>query len=49
VDILDAFLLARRIENDESLSGDWDVNGDRAVDSADVDAVAMAAVRLEGG
>jgi hypothetical protein len=30
-------------------SPDWDINGDGVVDQGDVDAVAMAAVRLKGG
>ncbi|MBI1372921.1 MAG: hypothetical protein GC159_09195 [Phycisphaera sp.] len=51
VDILDAFALARRLE--QPLGGvdpaRVDVNGDGAVDAADVDAIAAAAVKLNGG
>ncbi len=47
VDILDAFVLARRIESNNELPTDWDMNGDGAVDRADVDRVALAAVNLE--
>ena len=46
VDILDAFLLARRIESEDSLSESWDVNGDGNVDRGDLDLVAMAAVHV---
>jgi len=49
VDILDAFALAQAIEGGKEHRADWDVNGDGRVDRSDVDAVAMAAVRLEGG
>lgn len=56
VDILDAFTLARQIEqaghSEENLSQrkqGWDMNGDGRVDHSDVDIVALAAVRLEKG
>lgn len=49
VNILDAFKLARRIESAGPTDEDWDVNGDGLVDSADVDMVAFAAVRLDKG
>lgn len=48
VDILDAFLLARRLERNESTDS-WDLNHDGQVNRLDVTAVAMAAVRLDGG
>ena len=47
VDILDAFVLARRIESNNELPTNWDMNGDGAVDRADVDQIAFAAVNLE--
>ena len=49
VDILDALSLAQAIEGGKEHRADWDVNGDGRVDRSDVYAVAMAAVRLEGG
>jgi len=49
VDILDAFSLARQVEAGGQLPGVQDVNGDGVIDANDVDAVAMAAVRLKGG
>ena len=49
VDILDAFALARRIEEGGESSRRWDLNEDGAVDRRDVDAIAMAAVSLERG
>lgn len=48
VDVLDAFLLARRIEGD-ALLGAGDLNDDGVVDEADVDAIAMIAVTLPEG
>ncbi|MBN1123820.1 MAG: hypothetical protein JXA82_02355 [Sedimentisphaerales bacterium] len=47
VDIRDALKLARRIETAEPIRPEWDLNHDGAVDQADVDAVAYAAVRLK--
>ena len=49
VDILDAFMLARRIEADDAPADTWDMDGDGAVGQGDVDLIAMAAVRLNGG
>jgi len=49
VDIRDAFMLARQIETGESPKQRWDINGDGKVDRADVDTIAMAAVKLDGG
>ncbi len=49
VNILDAFVLARRIKAAGEFQTAWDVNRDGAVNRADVDAVAAAAVRLEQG
>ncbi len=49
VDILDAFLLARRIDTGGNTKSEWDVNGDGNINQADVDAVAGTAVRLNGG
>jgi len=47
VDILDAFMVAREIESDAAPRPEWDMNGDGAVDGADVDEIALAAVSLE--
>lgn len=49
VDILDAFALARSIEAQRKLRGEWDVNGDGVVDKWDVQAIAAAAVSLKKG
>ncbi len=49
VDILDAFLMARRIEIDKQSKAEWDINQDGRINQADVDAVALTAVRLNGG
>lgn len=49
IDILDAFTLARQLEQKPQPSGDWDVNNDGVVNDEDVETVAMAAVSLEGG
>lgn len=49
VDILDAFLLARRVDGKQALDQDWDLDGNGVVDRSDVDKVAMAAVRLDRG
>jgi hypothetical protein len=47
VDILDAFLLARELEvEEEPASPTWDFNEDGAVDSGDVENLALVAVRL---
>ncbi len=45
VDILDAFVLARQLESGIAPTA-GDFNGDGRIDRADVDAIAMAAVRL---
>jgi hypothetical protein len=45
VDILDAFLLARKVEAGTAGAGE-DVNGDGVVDRGDVDSVAAKAVRV---
>lgn len=49
VDILDAFKMARYIESDEPTQKQWDFNSDGQVNGADVDYVALAAVRLGKG
>jgi hypothetical protein len=50
VDMLDAFLLARKLDANAPAGGKADdVNGDGVVDRRDVDAVAAMAVRLPGG
>ena len=49
VDILDAFALARRIEAHDAQNADWDINGDGAIDAADVDSIARAAVKIDRG
>ena len=48
VTILDAFALARQLESDQLAVG-GDFNGDGLIDRADVDAIALAAVRLPEG
>jgi hypothetical protein len=49
VDILDAFLVAKRIETGPSPDPGWDFNHDGKIDRQDVDVVAMAAVKIYGG
>ncbi len=49
VDILDAFTLARHIEARQPTEAMWDFNSDGLIDRRDVDAVALAAVRLNKG
>ncbi len=49
VNILDAFTLARHLDSTAALQSRWDVTGDGRVDDADVDAIAVAAVRLSTG
>lgn len=46
--ILDAFQLARQLEQGPILDRRWDINGDGVVDRRDVDALALAAVSLKG-
>jgi len=47
-DIRDAFYVARRLKTHQALERGWDVNGDGVVDDADVNALAMAAVKVAG-
>jgi anti-sigma factor RsiW len=47
LDILDAYVLARRIESDAGSEAAWDIDDDGRVDRADVDALARIAVRIE--
>jgi hypothetical protein len=49
VDILDAFVLARRVESGGAVDLKLDINGDGIVDHKDIDAVAARAVRLKKG
>ena len=49
IDILDAYRLARHVEGAGWLDMRWDQNHDGAVNAADVDLVASAAVRLDKG
>ena len=49
IDILDAFALARRLQSAQPLGTAFDLNGDGRTSQADVDLIAMAAVRLERG
>jgi len=49
LDILDAFLVARKVAANESLTKEWDFNHDGTVDTKDVDVVAFGAVKLKGG
>ncbi|MCI0363932.1 MAG: dockerin type I domain-containing protein [Phycisphaerales bacterium] len=46
VDILDAYALARRLQNSQPLELTLDLTGDGAIDRMDVDAIAMEAVAL---
>lgn len=48
VDILDAFALAKVVEGGYVMHDDGDINGDGEVDDRDVQAVAAAAVKLDG-
>jgi hypothetical protein len=49
VDIVDAMVLAASIERHETAPAARDINGDGLVDRSDVDALALMAVRLDGG
>jgi hypothetical protein len=49
LDMLDAFLVARKVAANEPLTKEWDFNQDGAVDTKDVDVVAFGAVKLKGG
>ncbi len=49
VDILDAFVLAKKIESAQNRGPAWeDVNGDGVLDKSDVDRIAHMAVRVAG-
>jgi len=48
VNVLDAFMLARDLKDRLEINAQWDVNNDGAVDQADVDYIAQAAVRIGG-
>ena len=45
VDILDAYIVARKIAHHEPLDPAWDINGDGVVDQKDVDLIATLAVQ----
>ncbi|MEX2215787.1 MAG: dockerin type I repeat-containing protein [Phycisphaeraceae bacterium] len=47
VNIIDAYLLQRRIERNQALDSQWDLDGNGAVDRRDVQAIATAAVRIQ--
>ncbi len=49
IDILDAYLLQRRLETAGRLEAAWDLTRDGQVDGADVSAIAAESVKLEGG
>ncbi|MCB9852316.1 MAG: hypothetical protein H6819_04410 [Phycisphaerales bacterium] len=49
IDILDAFVLAKRVDAQSQLNPSWDFNADGRVDRKDVDSVAQVAVQLNGG
>ena len=49
VDVLDAYLLQRRIEAAGDLDAQWDFTRDGRIDRADVNAIATVAVKLSGG
>ena len=49
VDILDAFAVARRLQQGPVTGLEFDFNGDGVVDRRDVDAIAAAAVKLGKG
>lgn len=46
VNILDAYLVARKIARHEPLDPAWDINGDGVVDQKDIDLIAHMAVRV---
>jgi hypothetical protein len=46
LDIVDAYRLALRLDRHETIGREWDRNGDGAVDRADVDKIARAAVEI---
>jgi len=49
VDILDAFVIARSLDNNLFVPAQWDVTGDGRIDRDDVSAVTTIAVSLSGG
>ena len=49
IDILDAFLLAKRLESGAAKQPEWDVDDNGRIDRRDIDAVALMAVRINGG
>ena len=50
VDIRDAMVLARKVDAGQVAWTRWeDANGDKIIDGKDVDAIAMIAVKLDGG
>ena len=49
VDILDAYILATRVERERNPRSEWDLNRDGKVDRTDVEQIATAAVRLPEG
>lgn len=48
VDVLDAFALARRLQQGATLDRGFDFNGDGAVNQQDIDAITARAVKLDG-
>jgi hypothetical protein len=49
VDVLDAFVLALRLQQGSIADRLFDINGDGIVDQRDIDAIAAKAVKLEKG
>lgn len=47
ITILDAFALARAINNNAATNPDWDRNADGRITTSDADAIALAAVSLD--
>jgi len=47
VDILDAFALARALDERTELLPAWDITGDGTIDAADVEAIARRAVAIQ--
>src|SRR5665213_1192970 len=48
INILDAYIVAKRLASGGTPDPAWDVNGDGVVDQKDVDWIAQAAVRMNG-
>ena len=46
VDMLDAYIVARKIARHEPLDPAWDINGDGVIDQKDVDLIAHLAVHV---